>query len=97
MQPIGNVQNRPSRASVRDSWSFFKIATAGLRFALNWRANRRRELMATLEKYRLLAEEFRSRADLPNLEAQRKELLAYASHFEKCVTEIRHTNGMSFH
>ena len=53
--------------------------------------------MASLEKYQLLAQEFRSRAELPNLEAQRRELLAYATHFERCVTEIREANPLLLH
>jgi hypothetical protein len=94
MHAIGNVLNRPSRVSFRDGRSFFQSAAAGLRLVLNWRANRRRELMATLEKYRLLAEEFRSRAELPNLESHRREMLAYATHFERCATDLRRANAM---
>ena len=94
MLPIGNVLSPPSRASFREGRSFFEAAAAGLRLALHWRTSRRRELMATLEKYRLLAEEFRSRAELPNLEAQRKQMLAYATHFEKCAMNARRANGM---
>jgi hypothetical protein len=54
-------------------------------------------MMAMLEKYRLLAEEFRNRAELPNLEAQRKEMLAYATHFERCATDIRRASAMLIH
>ena len=49
--------------------------------------------MASLEKYRLLAQEFRSRAELPSLEGQRQEMLAYAIHFEKCAMDIRSVTG----
>lgn len=94
MQPIGNALTWPS---FHDGRSLFKAVAATLRLTLNARARRRRELMATLEKYRTLAEEFRSRAELPNLGAQRKELLAFATHFEKCMAEIRSANGMAFH
>jgi len=97
MQSIGNVLDRPTRASFREGRSFFQAAAAGLRRALNRRASRRRELMATLEKYRLLAEEFRSRAELPNLETQRKEMLAYATHFEQCAIDIRRANVLLLH
>jgi hypothetical protein len=54
-------------------------------------------MMATIEKYRLLAEDFRNRAELPNLEAQRKEMLAYATHFERCAMDIRRADAMLLH
>jgi hypothetical protein len=97
MHPMGNVLNRPPRVSFREGRSFFQAAAAGLRYVLSWRASRRGEMMATSEKYRLLAEEFRSRAALPNLEAQRKEMLAYATHFERCATDIRRANELLIH
>ena len=98
MQSIADTLNRLSRvSSFREGRSFFKAAAAAMRLALDWRASRRRELMATIDKYRLLAEEFRSRAELPNLIGQRNELLAYASHFERCATNIRRANPILFH
>ena len=97
MQPIGNVMSRPSRVFFRDGRSFFQAAAAAMRFALDWRKSRRRELMASLEKYQLLAQEFRSRAEMPNLSGQRKELLAFATHFERRVVEIREANPLLLH
>jgi hypothetical protein len=97
MHSIGTFLNRPFRVPFRCGESFFRAAAAGLRLVLDWRANRRRESMATLEKYRLLAEEFRNRAELPNLEAQRNEMLAYATHFERCATDIHRANAVLIH
>lgn len=97
MLSIDNALIRPSRIPLREGRSLFQAAAAGLRLALNWRASRRREMMATIEKYRLLAEEFRSRAEQPNLEAQRREMLAYATHFERCATDIMRANAIVFH
>ena len=97
MLAIGEITDPSSRGPSRGEWPLFRFVAAGLRFALSWRASRRRELMAMLEKYRLLAEDFRSRAELPSLNGQRSELLAYATHFEKCIADIRRSNPMLFH
>jgi len=51
--------------------------------------------MAAIKKYRLLAVEFRARADLPGLATQRGQLLSYATYFEKCADEAERTRGLS--
>ena len=98
MHSIGEISDKPSRSDFGgEGQSFFQTAAAAVRLLVERRMRRRREFKATIEKYQLLAQEFRNRAQLPNLAGQRQEMLAFALHFERCTMEIRRADQMLLH